>query len=164
VLTTLQALLPQKRDWAWATDGCALPSYSFTLVELVQLAGALAQSEAGQILLNAMAKHPLLISGAERFDTVVMEAVETATGKPSTIISKTGAEGMVLLWHQTLKEVAVIKVISGDSTLRDFSTIRLMRQWGWLGETPFVLPYEADILPTPYATIPNTFFLSLSEN
>lgn len=159
LLAQLQALLPQKTNWAMALDGCTLPSYAFTLVELAQLASAFATTPSGVFLLHAMAKNPHLVAGTGRFDTVLMQASNQAGVK---IVSKGGAEGLVLLWHLQRNEVAVLKVVSGDGVLRDFATVRLLRLWGWLEGMPLIDPFELDILPTPYATIPNTFELAIN--
>ncbi|MCX5921041.1 MAG: asparaginase [Candidatus Melainabacteria bacterium] len=154
ILTHLKALLPQKTEWLMAADGCTLPSYAFTLVELAQLAGSFANLPHGDFLLDAMARHPQLVAGSNRFDTVLMEACLQAGVE---VVSKGGAEGLVVLWHKPLKQVAVLKTVSGDGVLRDFSIMRLLRLWGWLDGVPPVVPFELDSLPTPYATIPNTF-------
>ena len=158
ILAQLKALLPQKTGWHMALDGCTLPSYAFTLVELGQLASAFSKTQHGKLLLNAMAENPHLVAGTGRFDTVLMQANNQAGVK---IVSKGGAEGLVLLWHLQRNEVAVLKVVSGDGVLRDFATVRLLRLWGWLEGMPLIDPFELDILPTPYATIPNTFELAM---
>jgi L-asparaginase II len=159
IFAQLQALLPQKTNWTMALDGCTLPSYAFTLVELAQLASAFATTPSGVFLLNAMAENPHLVSGTGRFDTVLMQASNQAG---VVIIAKGGAEGLVLLWHLQRKEVAVLKVVSGDGVLRDFAIVRLLRQWGWLDGVDLIEPFELDTLPTPYATIPNTFQLVIN--
>jgi L-asparaginase II len=153
VLTHLKQLLPTKQSWHWAADGCTLPSYAFTLLELATLAANFATTPQGQRLLQAMQAHPQLVAGDNRFDTVLMQAVPN-------IVAKGGAEGLVLLWHLGLQQVAVVKAISGDGVLRDFATLQLLRAWGWIPtETPLIEPFELTTLPTPYATIPNTFWL-----
>lgn len=153
VLTRLQQLLPEKLDWLWAADGCTLPSYAFTVLELATLAGRFALTLQGMRLLKAMQAHPQLVAGESRFDTVLMQHVPY-------VVSKSGAEGLVVLWHLGLQQTAVIKTVSGDATLREFSTLRLLRAWGWIPpETPPIIPFELPTLPTPYATIPNTFWL-----
>jgi len=159
LLAQLKALLPQKTNWVMALDGCTLPSYAFTLVELAQLASAFATTPSGTFLLNAMAENPHLVAGTGRFDTVLMQA---STQAGVEIIAKGGAEGLVLLWHLQRKEVAVLKTISGDGVLRDFSIVRLLRQWGWLDGVDLIDPFELETLPTPYATIPNTFQLVIN--
>ncbi|MCS6267952.1 MAG: asparaginase [Vampirovibrio sp.] len=159
IFAQLQALLPQKTNWTMALDGCTLPTYAFTLVELAQLASAFTTTPSGTFLLHAMTKNPQLVAGTGRFDTVLMQACQQAGVE---IVSKGGAEGLVLLWHLQRKEVAVLKTISGDGVLRDFAIVRLLRLWGWLDGLDLIEPFELETLPTPYATIPNTFELVIN--
>jgi L-asparaginase II len=161
IVAQLQALLPQKTAWEMALDGCTLPSYAFTLVALAQLAGAFSKTQHGIVLLNAMVKNPHLVAGTGRFDTVLMQVCQQAG---VDIVSKGGAEGLVLLWHLQRKEVAVLKTISGDGVLRDYAIVRLLRQWGWLAGVSLINPFELDTLPTPYATMPNTFELCFCKD
>ena len=156
ILAQLQALLPQKTTWTMALDGCTLPSYAFTLLELAELASAFSKQQQGKLLLQAMAAHPHLIAGTGRFDTSLMTATKQAGIE---IISKGGAEGLVVLWHLNRQEVAVLKTVSGDGVLRDYAIVRLLRLWGWLEGVALIEPFELETLPTPYATIPSTFEL-----
>ena len=79
-----------------ATDGCSIPSYAFALraqalafARFGTGAGLSAdRSRAAARLRRAVAAHPFMVGGTDRFDTALMEALG------ARVFSKTGAEGV----------------------------------------------------------------------
>ena len=77
-------------DIATATDGCGVPTFALSLIEMAGIFGGLARGEpdgAGAVV-GAMTAHPALVGGPESVDTLVMRALPGA-------VAKRGAEGVL---------------------------------------------------------------------
>ena len=99
-LIRLFAEIPQAQRLQWYVDGCSLPTYALSLLELARVFARLANPDAGmQIEQQAAApliaklrraawQHPEMIAGSQRLDTRLMRRYG---GK---LFSKSGADGM----------------------------------------------------------------------
>jgi L-asparaginase II len=128
-----------------ATDGCGVPVF---ILSLRQMATAYARlAEAGRHeapaarILAAMAAHPFLVGGTDRFDTVLMEE----TG--GTVIAKIGAEGVHTLLLRDRAIGLAIKVADGSPRAQYPAVLRLLQHLDALPDT--LPPRLHDILVTP---------------
>jgi L-asparaginase len=73
-----------------AVDGCGVPTYALSLVEMARAFAGLVGGEApqGDAVVRAMTAHPDLVGGPESVDTLVMRALPGA-------VAKRGAEGVL---------------------------------------------------------------------
>jgi len=144
VVHALEKLLPRQM-MQWGVDGCRLPTPYLTLQETLHVMNQFSQTDAGHVLLKSMKTHPLLVAGVSRFDSVI-GALEYP------IVSKIGAEGLLVAWHLERKETLVIKSISGDSAMRDRFAWHVMAQHSWLPQE-VALTHSPLLDNSPYATV-----------
>ena len=79
-----------------AGDGCGVPVFGMTLAAIALAFARLAElsmlsrkrAEAARRIISAMAAHPYLVGGSDRFDTLVLE------GAGGAVLVKGGAEGV----------------------------------------------------------------------
>ena len=73
-----------------AVDGCGVPTYALSLVEMARVFAGLARGrpEGADEVVRAMTAHPLLVGGPDSVDTVVMRTLPGA-------VAKRGAEGVL---------------------------------------------------------------------
>lgn len=79
-----------EEDIATATDGCGVPTFALSLLEMARVFAGLARGEpegAGAVV-RAMTAHPALVGGPVSVDTLVMRALPGA-------VAKRGAEGVL---------------------------------------------------------------------
>ncbi|RYZ77958.1 MAG: hypothetical protein EOP06_29970, partial [Proteobacteria bacterium] len=74
---------------AMAKDGCGLPTFSMTLVELATLFSSLARTKDDDWIFRAMTERPEIVGGTGRLDTAIMKA---CGGK---VLAKEGADGLL---------------------------------------------------------------------
>lgn len=144
VVQAVEKLLPREM-LQWGIDGCRLPTPYLTLQETLHVMTQFAQMDAAQVLLKSMKKHPLLVAGTFRFDSLIGELA-------FPIVSKIGAEGLLVAWHLERKETLVVKSISGDSAMRDRFAWHVMAQQGWLPQE-LALSHSPLLDDSPYATV-----------
>ena len=144
IVQVLEKLLPREMI-QWGVDGCRLPTPYLSLQEILHVMSQFAQTDAAQVLLKAMKKHPLLVAGTFRFDSLIGEL-------EFPIVSKIGAEGLLVAWHLERKETLVVKSISGDSVMRDRFAWHVMAQQGWLPQE-LALSHSPLLDDSPYATV-----------
>ena len=128
-----------------ATDGCGVPVFILSLRQMAtayaRLALAARSDAAATRILDAMAQHPFLVGGTDRFDTLLMEETGGA------VVAKVGAEGVHTL---LLRERAIglaVKVADGNPRAQYPAVLRLLQH---LDALPAVLPGRLhDLLVTP---------------
>lgn len=142
----------EKEQIAVGIDGCAAPNFALPLsamargfVNLVappsDFADDVVRSAAGRIV-SAMLKHPELIGGSERLDTILMKAA------PGKIISKVGADGVwlcgVLPSEKYPKALGIaLKIEDGDDKrARPVVAVEVLKHFGILSrdELPELSP------------------------
>lgn len=121
-----------------AVDGCSAPTFRLPLDALArayaQLAAALSEPEAHQDLARigkAMARHPLLVGGEGRLDTLLMQAA------PGKLIAKLGAEGIYAMAVTTGSRPMGIafKIADGDAErARSSVALEILKRLGLLPE------------------------------
>ncbi len=128
-----------------ATDGCGVPVFILTLGQMAtayaRFAHAAQSEPAAHRIFSAMALHPFLVGGTDRFDTVLMEETDGA------VIAKVGAEGVHTL---ALRERAIglaVKVADGNPRAQYPAVLRLLQH---LDALPATLPPRLhDFFVTP---------------
>ena len=77
-------------DIATAVDGCGVPTFALSLVEMARLFAGLARGrpDGAETVVAAMTSHPDLVGGPQSVDTLVMRA------RPGAV-AKRGAEGIL---------------------------------------------------------------------
>ena len=77
-------------DLDTAVDGCGVPTFALSLVEMARVFGALVRGEpaGADAVVRAMTAHPQLIGGPGAVDTLVMRALPGS-------VAKRGAEGVL---------------------------------------------------------------------
>ena len=75
---------------ATATDGCGVPTFALSLLEMARVFAGLARGEpeGADAVVRAMTAHPALVGGPVSVDTLVMRALPGA-------VAKRGAEGVL---------------------------------------------------------------------
>jgi L-asparaginase II len=75
---------------ATATDGCGVPTFALSLVEMARLFAGIARGapDGMATVVGAMTAHPVLVGGPQAVDTLVMRALPGA-------VAKRGAEGLL---------------------------------------------------------------------
>jgi L-asparaginase II len=78
------------RDLEAAVDGCGVPTFALSLVEMARVFAGLVRSEpdGAEAVVRAMTAHPQLIGGPRAVDTLVMRALPGS-------VAKRGAEGVL---------------------------------------------------------------------
>lgn len=128
-----------------ATDGCGVPVFILSLRHMAlayaRLARAGADEPTSARILDAMATHPFLVGGTERFDTVLMEATAGA------VIAKVGAEGVHTALLRDRGIGCAVKVADGSPRAQYPALLRLLQH---LDALPATLPPRLqDLLVVP---------------
>lgn len=129
-------------DIAQGIDGCAAPNFAVSVAAMAKGFANLvfplnfhpAVQEAASRITLAMMRHPELIGGTDRLDTMLMKAA------PGKIISKVGADGVwlcgVLPSDKYPRGLGIaLKVEDGDDHRgRPVVAVEILKQFGILGE------------------------------
>jgi len=109
------ALFTGEQEIPIGTDGCAVPSFAVPLPAMAKAIGRFttpdlcpsAKQEAVARLRDVVARHPEMVAGPTRFDTIVMRATKGA------LLSKEGAEGVVTIGVANESTGIAIKIEDG---------------------------------------------------
>ena len=119
---------------ATAIDGCSIPTIATPLATLARAMARFADPvglapgrvDACARVRAAMAAHPFLVGGTERFDTVVMETAGEAA------LVKTGAEGVHCAALSRLGLGVAVKIDDGARRASEVATLAVLRHLGAL--------------------------------
>lgn len=128
-----------------ATDGCGVPVFILALRHMAlayaRLGRAAASDASVAQIIEAMAAHPFLVGGTERFDTVLM------TETKGSVIAKIGAEGVHTVLIRDRAIGFAIKVADGSARAQYPAVLRLLQHFDAL---PATLPARLqDLLVSP---------------
>jgi L-asparaginase II len=126
--------VPRERI-ALGVDGCGvvvmgLPLTAMALAYARLGAAAQAGDELPARIVAAVRAHPHLLGGADRFDTVLLEA----TG--GRALAKVGAEGVHTVMVPTLGVGFAVKAEDGAQRAQHAAVVRLLQHLGVVGEPP----------------------------
>jgi len=118
----------------WGIDGCGIPTVALPLAAIARAAARLADpatlpadlAAAARRVLAAMAAHPFLVAGTDRFDTEVMEAVRGAA------LVKAGAEGVHIAILPGRSLGVAVKIDSGSKVAAECATAAILARLGIL--------------------------------
>ncbi len=120
------------------TDGCSAPNYALPLSRLALLYARLAQGtdaadegESLGVLVDAMTRHPELVSGTRRSDLALMSL------RPGDLVTKIGADGVQAIGIRSLGLGVAVKVDDGNRDALYVAVAELLVQLGVL-EAPSV--------------------------
>lgn len=116
-------------------DGCSAPNYAMPLSRLAYGYARLAQggedAEFGPsfaTLVQAMTRHPELVSGAGRNDLAFMQA-----GRGDWV-SKVGADGVQVVASRSRGQAFALKIMDANKTALYAASVEVMEQLGWLDD------------------------------
>ncbi len=128
-----------------ATDGCGVPVFILSLRHMAtayaRFACAARDEDAAHRIFAAMAKHPFLVGGTDRFDTVLMEETGGA------VIAKVGAEGVHTVAIRDRAIGLAVKVADGSPRAQYPAVLRLLQHLDALPDT--LPPRLHEFLVTP---------------
>lgn len=131
-INELMTLYCQPEKLFLAIDGCGMPVHGMTLTNMgAGFAKFFDGTTPGaEIIADAIAKYPHLAAGYGRIDTAIIRASE---GK---LISKTGAEGLIIITPRQSGKALVVKTACGNNFIRDYVAVEALRQLNWLNKPP----------------------------
>jgi L-asparaginase II len=109
-----------------AIDGCGLPTFFMSIADLAKIFTEAAQKNIYQKIFKTINNYSHLISKQGRFDQELMQK------KPQEFFAKSGAEGMILVNNLISYETLVIKVLDGNSRIKDLVAQKILEELGWL--------------------------------
>jgi L-asparaginase II len=120
----------------WGVDGCGIPVIGLSLRSLALGAARMAmpeslspgRAEASRRIVAAMIRHPEMVGGRGRFDTVAMTAGKGA------FATKTGAEGVYLAIVPSRKIGIALKIDDGAGRAAEVAMANLLDRLGALDE------------------------------
>lgn len=122
-------------------DGCSAPTFTLPLADLARAGALLAsplpvataagledtQAEALGRLAEAMAAHPEMVAGAERFTTALIAATS------GRLVGKEGAEGVYVVAARGPRPIGIaLKIADGSERCRDIVVLELLDRLGLL--------------------------------
>lgn len=107
-------------------DGCGLPTFYMSLIELASSFSRANQIDSYKKIFATVNKHAHLISDSSRFDQELMCQF------PNKFFAKSGADGMMLVLNLKTSETLVIKVIDGEKRVKDIVAKKLLENLSWL--------------------------------
>ncbi len=113
-------------DAELGTDGCTLPSVWAGLDSLGRLYQWLDADRDGRRCLDAMAKHPFLVAGTDRFCTALGQASD------GRCIGKVGAAGVYVILHRPSGETFVVKASGGQGRVAETVAATFASEAGWV--------------------------------
>lgn len=129
-----QDIIQCLRDWGGletiptAIDGCGAPVFYLPLTTMALLYAHLGSSEPFSLLCNAMSKHPEIVGGEGRVDTVLMQVSEGA------LLAKVGADGVLCVSRVGTGEGLALKIADGNELVRNMATVEALIRLGWINE------------------------------
>jgi L-asparaginase II len=108
-------------------DGCGLPTYGLPLRVLARMFVAASADAAFGRCQAAMAAHPYLVAGRQRFDTALLEVAGAG------ITAKGGAAGVWVAVRRPAGPALAIKLEAGDQSAVSAVALAALDRLGWLG-------------------------------
>ncbi len=127
-----QNILKHLRKWGevqgipTAIDGCGAPVFYLPLKTMALLYAHLGNSEAFAPLKDAMRRHPEIVGGEGRVDTIIMQASQ------GQLIAKVGADGVLCVSQIGTGEGLAVKIADGNEAVRNMAVVEILTRLGWL--------------------------------
>lgn len=129
-----QEILSVVRAWGGVSDvplgidGCGAPVFYMPIRAIARMFAYLGEEALFAPLAGAMAKHPVLVGGEGRIDTVLMQVSRGA------LLAKVGADGLIGVSRVARGEGLALKIASGSAGMRAFAVVQVLLRLGWLDE------------------------------
>ena len=109
-------------------DGCGIPTFNMPLATFATLYAKFVSSEQEGFkrVVDAMAKHPFLVSDEISLDTCLMEVAE---GK---LIAKLGSGALIIIANRATGEAMILREWSAAYGIREKITIQALSELGWI--------------------------------
>ncbi len=107
-------------------DGCGAPTFWTSLTELARVYQWLDGHPVGRTCLDAMAAHPELVAGQERFCTLLSAATK------GDCVGKVGAAGLYVILHRPSGEAIAVKAADGIADVAETLAANLAVRAGWV--------------------------------
>lgn len=101
LLIKIEELLGTKRDIAWVTDGCLLPSPVLSLKEIATLFQKMSSHPTLKQMAKKMMQDPFWVGGQGRSDTKLMQL------NKGDVVAKEGADGLLAV-HVISKQISIV--------------------------------------------------------
>ena len=111
-----------------AIDGCSAPVYAMPLYKMGAGFLKLFLSKDGELIKNAYLKHPYLIGGTGRLDSIIIKASH------NRLVAKVGAEGLCIVINPHEEKALVVKILDSNIQARSIAVIECLKQLGWLSK------------------------------
>jgi L-asparaginase II len=125
----------QTEDITLGTDGCGVPVYGLPLSRLAAAYARLGQptidAKACRTVLQAIAAHPEMIAGSDRYDTALIRATK------GRIIGKMGAEGVFTVTHPGKGLGLAVKIEDGAQRALYPAVTEALTQLDWIDEREY---------------------------
>ncbi len=115
------------------TDGCGAPTFWTSIQELAKTYQWLDQHPVGRTCLDAMADHPELVAGQERFCTLLSAATK------GDCVGKVGAAGLYVILHRPSGEALAVKAADGIADVAETLAANLAVRAGWVAADDEIL-------------------------
>jgi L-asparaginase II len=114
----------------YGIDGCSAPNAAVPLAAMARSFAALLTStdETPRTVVAAMAQHPFLIGGTDRFDTRLMDVTS------GRLLAKGGAAGAHCTVDRRSGRGLAVKLESGDGTWTAVAVVAALERLGWLDQ------------------------------
>lgn len=117
----------------YGVDGCGIPTIAVPLLNLAIGHVNLFKRTSGKLILDAVAKYPDLISGANNFPTEITRASK------GRVFAKVGAEGVYCALSPQDNIYIALKVRDGGSRASQYATATLLKKFGCISEQEEIL-------------------------
>lgn len=164
-----QAILAHLKNWTGleaietAIDGCGAPVFYLPLVAMSQLYARLGIETVAAPIVHAMTRHPVMIGGEGRVDTVLMQLTQ------GRLLTKVGADGVIAVSKIGKGEGLTVKMADGSNEIRNLYIVWALWKLGWLSEEEYfseaLAPFrQTERLNTQGKIVgEHTFFLPFDE-
>lgn len=106
--SNLLQLLNEPIQFTFGVDGCGVPNYRMTLRQLATVYLNWLKKSESEITLKAISENPVLLSGSDGTDTMILRDFPGA-------FAKTGAEGMYIAVIPEIETAVALKAVDGNT-------------------------------------------------
>ncbi|MBY0450440.1 MAG: asparaginase [Cyanobacteria bacterium] len=111
-----------------AVDGCGAPVFYLPMQAGARLFAALATQKIFQPVVEAMTKHPEIVGGTDRIDSLLMQA------SGGRLLAKVGADGLIGITHLEKNLGCIIKIADGSELARTVVSVEFLLSLQWLSQ------------------------------
>ncbi len=115
-----------------AMDGCGAPVFYLPMQTGARLFATLATQDIFQPVVKAMTKHPEIVGGNDRIDSLLMQA------SGGFLLAKVGADGLIGITNLEKKLGCMIKIADGSELARTVVAVEFLLSVEWLSKEMFL--------------------------